>query len=315
MQIKLPTTTDRILITGACGFTGRHLIGHLRRQSRVPIVATDVHAEPDGLLVEYYPCDLTDQQAVDRLVARAQPHRVYHLAGLMGGAGDDEIMRVNVGGFTCLTRSLREYAVRAGERIRLLTIGSAAELGCQGAARLPVREEAECQPSSAYGRSKLQVTKLALAEPAGSPLDILIARPFNLVGPGLSPQLSLGNFARQVAGATRGENNIIRCGPLDTRRDFVDVRDAAAAYCALMQDGRTGHLYNVCIGRSYRLGRLLDILITLANVKVRILSDASRARPDDLKDIYGDHSKITRDCGWIPTITIEHSLADLLAAA
>jgi hypothetical protein len=63
------------------------------------------------------------------------------------------------------------------------------------------------------------------------------------------------------------------------------------------------------------LGRLLDVLITLANVNVRILSDTSPARPDDLKDIYGDRSKITRECGWMPTISIERSLADLLAAA
>jgi GDP-4-dehydro-6-deoxy-D-mannose reductase len=233
----------------------------------------------------------------------------------MDGASDDELMRVNVGSFRSLTQALRDLGSQMKCRIRLLTIGSAAELGSLGAEQLPVREEAECKPSSSYGRSKWEVTRLALAEPSGGPLQVIIARTFNLAGPGLSPQLALGNFVRQIAEATRGECKTIQCGPLDTRRDFVDVRDAVAAYCALMQDGRAGQVYNVCVGRSYRLGRLLDLLIGLASVKVRIVSDTTRARPGDIKDIYGDHSKITHECGWAPTISIERSLSDMLAAA
>jgi GDP-4-dehydro-6-deoxy-D-mannose reductase len=309
--------TERTLITGSCGFTGRHLVAHLCQHSRAPIIGTDMVAESSAPLHAYFRCDLTDRDAVDRLVHAARPHFVFHLAGLLGGGGtsDEEIMRVNMGGFMCLVEALRCHAEQTGKAIRMLTVGSAAELGFEGAARLPVVEEADCKPDSPYGRSKWEVTRLALAEPLHSPLQIVVARPFNLVGPGLSTQLALGNFARQIARAVRGEEHTVRCGPLDTRRDFVDVRDAVAAYCAVMKSGRAGNLYNVCVGRSYRLGRLLDVLVTLANVKIRIVSDASRHRTGDLKDIYGDHSKITRECGWKPTIGIEHSLADLLAAA
>src|SRR5262245_66424799 len=116
-------------------------------------------SESSDALDDYCPCDLTDQQAVNRLVARAKPQRVFHLDGLMGGASDDEIIRVNVGGFSCLSRALRDHAVRSCTRLRLLTIGSAAELGHHGAAALPVQEEAECKPNSPYGRSKLEVTR------------------------------------------------------------------------------------------------------------------------------------------------------------
>jgi GDP-4-dehydro-6-deoxy-D-mannose reductase len=213
-----------------------------------------------------------------------------------------------------MTAALRRWGVAGGKPVRVVTIGSAAELGSTGAARLPVSEDAACDPDSAYGRSKWEVTRLALTEPADGPLQIMVARPFNLVGPGLSAQLSLGNFARQIAAAARGEMHTVRCGPLDTRRDFVDVRDAVRAYVALAHSGRPGQLYNVCVGRSYRLGRLLDTLVALAHVKVRVVCD-SQPRPGDLKDIYGDHAKITRELGWQPAISIEHSLADLLAAA
>jgi GDP-4-dehydro-6-deoxy-D-mannose reductase len=196
----------------------------------------------------------------------------------------------------------------------MVTVGSAAELGHRGAARLPVREEAVCEPDTPYGRSKWEVTRLALAE-TGSPLQIIAARPFNLVGPGLGPQLALGNFASQIARIVRGEGDTVRCGPLHTRRDFVDVRDAVAAYAALAQYGRPAQVYNVCVGRSYELRRLLDILVTLANVKVRIVRHSARQQPGDLSNIYGDHSKITREVGWRASISIERSLTDLLAAA
>ena len=305
---------QRILITGVCGFTGRHLVAHLCHVSSASITGIDTLAEPALPVDRYFACDLTDQAAVNEVVNESRPTTVFHLAGLMGGAAADAVMRVNIGGFQCLVSALRRLESMDGRPIRLVTVGSAAEIGSKSAAKLPVVEDVPCQPESPYGQSKWEVTQRALVEPAGGPLEIIVARPFNLVGPGLSPQLALGNFARQIAAAIRGETSEVRCGPLDTRRDFVDVRDAVAAYVQLAERGRHGQIYNVCLGKSFRLGRLLEILITLANVQVRVVSE-SPPRPGDLKDIYGDRAKISREVGWKPTISIEHSLADLLAAA
>jgi GDP-4-dehydro-6-deoxy-D-mannose reductase len=279
------------------------------------IVGTDVCAESSAPVDAYVRCDLTVRSDVDRLVSAAQPDVVFHLAGLFRATDDEEIIRVNVGGFVCLRDSLSALARANGKFIRMVTVGSAAELGSRGAAQLPVFEDADCTPESAYGRSKWEVTRLAQSEPSQAPLQIVIARTFNLVGPGLSPSLSLGYFARQIASVVRGETKAVHCGPLETRRDFVDVRDASAAYVALAEKGRVGQVYNVCAGRSYRMGRLLDILMTLANVKPKVVCESARPRPGDLKDIYGDHGKITREVGWEPTIDIERSLADLLSAA
>ena len=306
---------DRILITGVCGFTGRHLVAHLCRISSAAIVGIDTREDPNLPIDGYHRCDLTNRDDMDRAVTNARPTVVFHLASLIGSAEPAELARVNVGGFQCLSDTLRRHAAKTGTTIRVVTIGSAAEIGTAGAAKLPVSEEARCEPETAYGRSKLEVTRLAMLEPASSPLKFLIARSFNLLGPGLSSTLSLGSFVQQVAAAVRGETESVRCGSLETSRDFVDVRDAASAYCSLAQVGRPGQIYNVCRGRSYRLGRLLDMLLTLAYVKVRIVSDSRTPRQGDVKDIYGDCSKIVRETGWKPAISIEHSLMDMLAAA
>jgi GDP-4-dehydro-6-deoxy-D-mannose reductase len=196
-----------------------------------------------------------------------------------------------------------------------VTIGSAAEIGSTAASILPVTEDVACSPDSAYGQSKLEVTRLALAERLDSSLEIVVARPFNLIGPGLSPQLSLGSFAQQAVSVLRGEAVAVRCGSLDARRDFVDIRDAVQAYVALAERGRARQVYNVCAGRSYRIGDLLERLIGLTGAPLRVVIDPARCRPGELPDIYGDHSKITREVGWRPRIPINRSLAELLAAA
>jgi GDP-4-dehydro-6-deoxy-D-mannose reductase len=154
---------------------------------------------------------------------------------------------------------------------------------------------------------------LALAEPPRSGLEIVIARPFNLAGPGMGPQLSLGRFAREIVAATADRE--LRCGPLDARRDFVDVRDAAEAYVALAKLGRPGELYNVCSGRSFRIGDLLERLVELAGFRGRVVCESHPACPDGPKEVVGDPTKIKRTTGWLPMIAMDQSLADLLASA
>jgi GDP-4-dehydro-6-deoxy-D-mannose reductase len=303
----------RILITGAAGFAGRHLAQRLHCDRDATLIGLDATANPGLPLDEYLQCDMTDPEAVDEAVGQISPDRIFHLAGLLGGAPADAMWKVNVGGFQSLCRSLRRRHHKRGQ-IRMVVVGSAAELGTLGVSRLPVPEDAPCSPESDYGRSKLEVTRMALAEPADSPLAIVVARPFNLVGPGLSTRLSLGSFARQVVDVAAGRQDAVRCGPVDARRDFVDVRDAACAFAGLAERGRPGQIYNVCLGRSYRIGDLLDLLRSQVSQTIPVMIDNSQRRTGDLPDIYGDPTKIDREIGWRPAISVEQSVADMFEA-
>lgn len=306
---------SRLLITGVCGFTGRHLVARLRRDCPTTIVGVDTAENPEAEVDRYMRCDLTDRDAVIGAVQAARPEFVFHLAGLYGRASPQEVWKVNVGGFVHMRDALRVHAAKSDQPVRVLTVGSAAEIGTVRADELPVDEQAHCAPESAYGRSKLEVTHLALAEPPAGPVQFVVARAFNLVGPGLDRRLALGNLAHQVAAAGRGECDRVCCGPLDTRRDFVDVRDAVEAYIALVKRGRAGQIYNVCAGRPYLIGDLLRLMIHIANNPIPVDVDPSRKGGGDVPEIYGDHTKITRQLGWRPTVPIEQSLTDLLAAA
>lgn len=300
-----------VLITGVCGFSGRHLLERLRAEGKSRLAGLDLGRAPTIPVDGYFPCDLNDAQAVRDAVFEARPDVVYHLAGLIGFAPEEEMQRVNVGGFRSLVAALRQYTQASRRPVRLLVMGSAGELGSGGARQLPVTEDAPCLPETAYGRSKWEVTRLALAEPANSPVEMIVARPFNLVGPGLSELLALGRFVRQIAAVAVGRADAVRCGRLDTRRDYLDVRDAVNAYVLLAEQARPG-LYNVCAGRSYLLRDLLDELVQLSGREIPILEDSEGQRPGNLLDIYGDHGKLTREVGWEPLVPIPRSLADML---
>jgi len=301
---------SRLLITGVGGCTGRHLVEHLRKRGAWHLVGTGRQPTCALPLDDYVSGDLNDAEALDSVVRRARPDIVVHLAAVTGP--DPSVESQNLDAFENLCAGLRRHASIG--TVRLVTIGSAAELGSAGVRTLPVTEDAVCEPETPYGRGKLAITRRALSEPTDSPLQVVIARTCNLIGPGLGTHLALGNFARQIVAIERGEATTLRCGALETRRDVLDVRDAAAAYAALLTAGDPRQVYNVCRGASWRIGDLLSRLIARAAVEIPIeASDARRA--GDVADVYGDPSKLSQATSWRPEISIEQSLVDMLDEA
>lgn len=306
------TPGARVLITGASGFSGRWLIAHLRATKQVQLAGLTRAADPPLDLDDRVECDLCDRQALAEAVARVQPEFVFHLAGRNSFSAPEVIEAVNVSAFENLLAALA--AIRPREPIRMLTIGSAAELGRLGAARLPVTEDAACQPDSDYGRSKWRVTQRVLSGDVPRGIEAIVARTFNLAGPGLDRRLALGSFAEQLAAIAPGASGEIRCGRLDTRRDYLDVRDAVAAYSLLIERGRPGAVYNVCSGRSHALSDLLDAMVQAAGVQAVIRADRSDGRVGDLADVYGSCARLEAATGWRPTVPLAASLADMIEA-
>lgn len=315
MSVREPMP-ERVLITGAAGFSGRQLARRLGSGNATVFgLGRAQPATPLRHVAEFHVCDLADRTAVERTIVEVQPDSVYHLAGITGhDASWEQLQAANVDSLQNLIDSLRTYATGRGQTIRLLTVGSAAELGSTGAACLPVCEGAACEPESDYGRSKHSATELALAEAADGPLKIIVARAFNLIGPGLGVGLSLGRFAAQIAAVLRGDAQHVECGNLTTRRDYLDVRDAVALYVRLLRFGTPGQLYNVCRGRSHSVRELLVAMIERTGRTIPIVENCAPPRIGDVADIYGDMTKTIDCCGPFVATPIERSLADLVDA-
>ena len=190
----------------------------------------------------------------------------------------------------------------------MVLAGSAAELGPVPVGDLPVGEDYPCRPGDAYGLSKWLATTAGLA--ARPPLEVIVARVFNPVGPGQPGSQALGRFA-DLLNDPGPDPLHLTVGDLDARRDFIDVRDVARAFIALALLGHPGQVYHVGTGRSHRVREGLDGLIGLSGRKVEVEVDPLRSRGRGPDDSRADPTRLMTHTGWRPEIGWEQSLADL----
>jgi GDP-4-dehydro-6-deoxy-D-mannose reductase len=191
-------------------------------------------------------------------------------------------------------------------------VSSAEVYGRVPADRLPVTEEHPLRPATAYALSKA-CAELAAQRAAASGLAVVIARPFNHIGPGQTEDFVAAAFARQLARIEAGaQEPVLRVGNLAAVRDLTDVRDTVAAYLALVEQAPAGAAYNVTSGRATSVQQLLDLLLSLCRRSVTVEIDPARLRPLDLPVFHGSSAALERDTGWRPKRELRQTLADLL---
>lgn len=304
----MPPTS--VLVTGATGFAGSHLID-LLASSEVTISAWH---RPNGAPttrapgVRWQPVDLRDRQAVASALAEVRPDHVYHCAG---ASHVGESWRTATATFVTNvqgTHHLVECIRTLGLKTRLLVPSSALVYTTQTA---PLREDSPIGPSSPYGVSKLAQELVAADDPQA--LHVSIARAFNHIGPRQSPAFVASAFARRIAVIEAGgAPRELRVGNLDARRDLTDVRDTVRAYRLIVEQGRPGRVYNVCSGEAISVRDLLDMLLARARVPIAVTVDPALYRPNDNPIVVGDSSRLREETGWQPSIPIERTLDDLL---
>jgi GDP-4-dehydro-6-deoxy-D-mannose reductase len=290
-----------VLITGIGGFIGprlaRNLLEHGHRVSGTWLENTP---PPNVEGADLYHADLMDRNSLDRVFEAAKPDAVVHLAGL-SHVGESwkrpgEYFRVNVLG----TESLLEAA---GDRT--VVFASSAEVyGPVPVEQQPIHEERLPDPRSPYALTKASAERLAIASGA------VVARAFNLVGPGQSPHFALPSFALQLAEIARGAQPVLRVGNLSARRDFVHVDDGAEAFRILIESGHPGRIYNIASEQAVSIAEALDRLCAVSGVEPRVEQDPERMRPVDLPLLLGDSGRL-RKLGWEPRRTLDDALSDL----
>jgi GDP-4-dehydro-6-deoxy-D-mannose reductase len=306
--------TGPVLVTGAAGFAGSHLLDALRGHG----AAVEGWARPETpALFGYLPAgvlwrnvELLDFAAVRHALADFRPAVIFHLAGAahvgQSWRAVASTLEVNVMGTENILEADRQLALGA----RILVTGSAS---VYRDSEEPLTETAALAPSSPYAVSKLAQEQLAVRA-ARDGQRVFATRPFNHIGPRQAPSFATASFARQIARIERGgAPPLIRVGNLSPRRDVTDVRDTVQAYIAVVDRGTPGVVYNVCSGTAPRMQDVLDGLRRRASVPVDVETDPALYRPHDAPVVVGDHARLTRDTGWCPTIPLEQTLDDLLA--
>lgn len=304
----------RILIVGASGFVG----GHLLREClcRGDAVAGTYRA-PEELSGEepqaqWFEADLLDDAALDSALVRFAPEGIVHLAGQANVAAAHRdpttTFRVNAEGTLRLLEAVRRRTPQA----RVVAVSSAEVYGAVPAADQPITEDTPLRPTSPYGISKAAADLIAESA-ARTGLDVVRMRPFNHLGPGQRLGFIAPDMASQIVAFERGGHDpVLRVGNLSAARDFTDVRDVARAYRMALDQGRRGTVYNVASGTAVAIERIVEFFVAKARVPVRLEPDPARMRPSDVPVTRGDASRAAAELGWQPKIPLESSLADVL---
>jgi GDP-4-dehydro-6-deoxy-D-mannose reductase len=308
-----------VLITGAAGFAGSHLLD-LLTEDGVEVVAWHrpggtppreperVPQTPGAGRTTWRAVDLLDRAAVRRALSEARPSFIYHCAGAshVGRSWENVVttFAVNVRGTHHVVEGLRDLHLDA----RALIPSSATVYGATGAT---IGEDHRPAPASPYALSKLAQEMIGTGNPGGP--EALIARAFNHFGPRQGPWFVASGFARRIADIEAGRwEPEITVGNLDARRDLTDVRDTVRAYRLINERGTPGRAYNVCSGRAIAMRDLLDRLLARARARIRVRIDPARYRPNDVPLVVGDPRRIHDELGWTPEIPLDQSLDDLL---
>jgi GDP-4-dehydro-6-deoxy-D-mannose reductase len=291
------------LVTGAAGFSGRHLAARLRRGGSLRITGTARGPVPVGPdLDEVRLLDLTDATAVDRLVAEVRPDLVFHLAGRNAGA-PAELHRANGAASALLLEAVLRHAPAA----RVLITGSAAEYGPPEDGARAITETHPCRPVSAYGESKLAATGAAL-DAAARGLHVTVARPFNIVGRGMPATLVIGAVLERARAALAAGRAAVMVGRLDTARDFVAVEDVVEAYARLVDADAAGQVVNICSGVARSIGSVLDALLAHAPRRLQLVEDPDLVRGGDVPVVFGSYERARQLIGFEPWTPLEVSL-------
>ena len=293
----------KLLITGHAGFVGRCVLHQVASGEAGHNWSTATL--PDGL-------DIRDA-ALAPILAEIAPDAVLHLAAQSSVAESfrdfDRYFDINFGGTLNLLRGLRSASFGG----RLIYVGTGDCYGAVPEQALPVCEDRPLRPRNPYAVSKAATEALCYQWSQTEGLDVVIARPFNHIGPGQDVRFAVAAFAQQIAAIAVGKMNPkIATGNLDVTRDFTDVRDVVGAYFALIEHGRRGEVYNIGTGRETRLRAVLDTLMQLAGVRAELSTDPARVRPDEQQRMVADVAKIERDTGWKARIPLEDTLRDIL---
>lgn len=286
----------KLLITGASGFTGQHACSHFIKAGYEVTAVTRTDLNNPEVLVEQ--CDLTNEEAVRKLIKKVKPQYLLHLAGQnhVGHSWSEPIstLEANYNSTLNLIEALR----LENPDCKTVIVGSALQFDPSNLSTL----------THPYSFSKTLQVLVAQAWAKLYNLHIVIAKPSNLIGPGFSNGVC-SIFAKRIIYMEENKREtVLNVNNLGAQRDFIDVRDAISAYEILLINGSSGEIYEISSGKSYSLKEVITRFQSLTSVDFQITSTESDFNEAKVKILP---NKIL-NLGWKPTISIQSSLEDTL---
>ena len=303
----------RVLVTGAGGFIGSHLVERLaadgesvrafvRYNSRNDYGWLEALEDHVSERVEIFRGDLANPEAVSRAVDGCEV--VFHLGALIpipySYVHTREFVSVNTIG----TLNVLEAARRHGTR-RVVHTSTSEVYGT--AQRIPIDEAHPLQAQSPYAATKIGADQLALSYRLSFETPVVIVRPFNTYGPRQSARAVIPTVATQ---ALKGER--IQIGSLHPTRDFVFVEDTVAGMIACAEAGDVeGEVINLGSGAEISVRAVVERIVELVggDLRVEVVEDRRRPPSSEVERLLADARKAERLLGWRARVSFDEGLA------
>lgn len=302
----------KTLIIGCNAFVASHLVNEFRKNNYECIGVDCSQPVNKESFKEFYVADILKEDEVFDVVSKVKPDYIVNLVAISSVKKSWEIpaitFDVNVKGTINILESVRKLGLNA----RLLLIGSSEQYGKIDYSK-PVSEETNPNPVNPYAISKVAQENIALMYNQAYGMDIILVRSFNHIGPGQSLGFVTSDFASQLVKIEQGKcDPILSVGNLSAKRDFTDVRDIVKAYRLLLENGKSGQIYNVGSGKAISIEDMLEILMKNCNADIKVCIDKNRFRAIDTPVIVCDNKKMVQITGWKQSYCLEESLKDIL---
>lgn len=307
----------RVLITGASGFVGRHLIDALAALPDTPEIVAGTYGEEaaDFVQARAVPLDVTDAERTLALIQTEKPTHVMHLAGISVISQANRDVRktwdVNTQGTLNVVLAIKEGAPAC----RLLFCSSAQVYGGSFRSGKPLAEDAPLDPENLYAASKA-AADILVGQMAKAGLRAIRLRPFNHTGPGQRPEMAIASFASQIAAIERGaQQPVMKVGNLSVQREFLDVRDVVAAYALAIQHFDrlpNGSVFNIASGEAIGIDTILQMLLKMSSKEITVVQDPNLVRPNETPVMTGNGEAARRALEWVPRRTLRNTLTSML---
>lgn len=308
----------KVLITGADGFIGSHLVERLLQEEydvRAFVYYNSFNSwgwldtlEKSQLdKLDIFTGDIRDPNGVREAMRNVDI--VFHLAALIAIPfsyhSPDSYVDTNVKGTLNILQAARDFNVS-----RVLVTSTSEVYGT--AMYVPIDEKHPKQGQSPYSATKIGADAMADSFYRSFGLPITIVRPFNTYGPRQSARAVIPTIITQLLNGSID----IKLGSLHPTRDLVFVKDTAEGFVRIAQsDGTIGEEINIATENEISIGELAEQLISQINPEARILSDEVRLRPEksEVERLLGTNQKLRSLTGWKPDTTLAEGLAETIA--
>jgi UDP-glucose 4-epimerase len=297
-------TDTRVLVTGASGFVGGHVLRALNAAGVRPVALHLPGEQAAGDTdAEWLPCDLAHAGTAESLIRDLRPQYVFHLAAKLSAERSWEFAAESTEINFCVTNRLMiALGLHAPELRRMIHVGSAEEYG--NSPSLPVREDCPVHPVSPYSVAKAAASRFAQLYAELFRFPVVILRPFILYGPGQSDRMMIPQL---ILSALRGEDFPMTKG--EQTRDFVYVADAVECMLlAAVVPGIDGEIFNVCSGVEHSIRHVAGLIMRMMQPEMELLPGALSYRQNEVWRIVGSYEKAQRLLGWTPVTDMERGL-------